>query len=536
MSSAEHADEPFDLIIVGAGFAGLYMLHRARGMGLRARVIEEASGVGGTWYFNRYPGARCDVESLEYCYSFDEDLQREWTWSERYSTQPEILRYLNHVADRFNLRTDITFDTRVESATFADADDIWHVRTDAGEELTTTFVVMATGCLSSANLPDITGRDDFAGEMYHTGRWPTTPVDFTGRRVGVIGTGSSGIQSIPEIARDASQLTVFMRSPQYATPARNGPMDEALVARVGEDYDSFRAANQLETGAFGSHYGGSDVSALAVTEQDFQAEMERRWERGGFEFYRAFGDTGLVADANQRVAGFVKSKIAELVEDQSLAARLTPDTMIACKRPVLDSNYFQTYNEDHVSLVDLRDAPISRITADGVVVDETVHELDVLVFATGFDAMTGALLKIDITGRNGVTLAEQWAEGPKTYLGLGVANMPNLFTITGPGSPSVLTNMVMAIEQHVDWISDCLRWMVANGHATIEAAPDAVDAWVDHVNAVADMTLYPTCNSWYLGANIPGKKRVFMPLVGYPPYKEKCEAVAAAGYEGFIVT
>jgi len=533
---SNHSATDVDVVVVGAGFAGMYMLHRLRKLNFSSRVFEAGSGVGGTWYWNRYPGARCDVESVEYSYSFDEDLQQEWEWVERYTGQPELLRYANHVADRFDLRSGITFDTRVETATYDEAANRWLVTTDTGEEVTATFVVMATGCLSSANTPDIEGRDSFAGETYHTGQWPHEGVDFVGKRVGVIGTGSSAVQSIPVIAETAGELTVFQRTAQYAVPARNRAPDEDYVAWVKADYANFRKRNASMPGGFGSNFRGSAGSAVDATPDELRAELDRRWERGGFEFLGAFTDARTDEQANERIAAYVRERIAEIVEDPETAAKLMPTTLIGCKRLCLDSGYFETYNRPNVHLVDLSSAPIDRITEQGIMVDGEVHELDCLIFATGFDAMTGTLLKIQITGRDGVTLAEQWHAGPRTYLGLGVPKLPNLFMVSGPGSPSVLTNMIVSIEQHVDWITDCIDSLRANGQAVIEATDQAADDWVLHVNEVADTTLFPTCNSWYLGANIPGKTRVFMPLYGFPPYVEKCNEVKANGYEGFVLS
>ncbi len=539
-------DVAVDVVVVGAGFAGMYLIHRMRQAGRSVVGIEAGSDVGGTWYWNRYPGCRCDVDSMEYSYDFDDDLQQSWTWTERYAAQPEILRYAQHVADRFDLRRHIRFGTRVTSARFDEATGTWELTTDAGEPagrmVRTRFLVMATGCLSTANLPAIPGRDDFAGELVHTGRWPHDGVDFAGKRVGIIGTGSSGIQSIPVIAAAAEHLTVFQRTAQFTIPARNGPLDPAEQAAVKAHYREFRARNRRMPAAYGATYQRPLVNALDLTPEELHAELELLWERGGPTFLSSFRDVARDPAANTRVADFVRAKIREIVHDPDTARLLTPEGLIGCKRLVVDTDYWATYNRPNVTLVDVgpKGRPITRITPTGVQVgdgdDATPadhHELDVLVFATGFDAMTGSLLRVDIRGRQNLSLAEAWAAGPVTYLGLGVAEFPNLFTITGPGSPSVLANMIIGTEQHVDWISDCLDWMEANGHDTIEAEPAAVDAWVAHVNAVADRTIFPTCNSWYVGANIPGKPRVFMPLLGFPQYVDRCDAIAANGYEGF---
>lgn len=538
----EAAAASLDLLIVGAGFGGMYMLHRARQAGLRVQVLEMADGVGGTWYWNRYPGARCDIESLEYSYSFDESLQQEWRWTERFAPQPEILRYANHVADRFDLRRDIRFNARVTAAHFDDRAGLWRVRardlasdTDLPEHVA-RFVVMATGCLSTTNLPDIPGIADFAGPSYHTGRWPHEGVDFAGQRVGVIGTGSSAIQSIPVIAAQARELVVFQRTPNYSVPARNAPLDPAEEARIKADYAAFRERNRQMMPAFGSEHPTPAGSVLAASDDLRREVFERWWKRGGLGFTRAFDDLMLDPQANAYAAGFVREKIAEIVEDPELARRLSPEQVIGCKRLCVDTDYYATFNQPHVRLVDLRETPIERVEATGVRVGDELIELDALVLATGFDAMTGTLLRMDIRGENGVRLADVWADGPRNYLGLMVAGFPNLFMITGPGSPSVLTNMIMSIEQHVEFIDECLRALRARGKQRIAADPDAQDKWVAHVNAVAGATVFPHCNSWYLGANVPGKARVFMPLLGFPAYAQKCREVAERGYEGFALS
>jgi cyclohexanone monooxygenase len=529
----------FDLIIVGAGFAGMYMLHRARQMGLSAQVYEAGGGVGGTWYWNRYPGARCDVESMEYSYSFSEDLQQEWHWSERFAAQPEILRYAEHVADRFGLRSQIRFNTRVTAAHFDEDAGRWRVRTRGVEdgrehEARATWVVMATGCLSSANLPAIPGIDSFAGERYHTGLWPHEGVDFSGKRVGIIGTGSSALQSIPIIAQQAKELIVFQRTATYAVPARNAPLDPEYEARIKAGYKAFRERNRKMQNAFGSMMARNESSALAATPEERERAFAERWACGGLVFLGAYGDLMLNKEANDFAAEFVRARIAETVHDPETARKLMPRQIIGCKRLCIDTGYYETFNRPNVRLVDVSEAPIEAITPKGVRTGGREYEVDCLVFATGFDAMTGSLLKVDIRGRGGLALRDKWEAGPRTWLGLGIAGFPNLFTVSGPGSPSVLTNMIVSIEQHVEWISDCIGYMRAHGHRVIEATPQAEDDWVAHVNAVADRTLFPGCNSWYLGANVPGKPRVFMPLIGFPDYVAKCDQVAAAGYEGFV--
>ncbi|MGI9327277.1 MAG: flavin-containing monooxygenase [Pseudomonadales bacterium] len=525
--------QSYDALIVGAGFAGTFMLYRLRQQGLRAKVLEAADGPGGTWYWNRYPGARCDIESMEYSYQFSEALQQEWEWSERYATQPEILQYINTVVDRFDLRSDMQFNTRVASAQFDDAQKRWTLTSTEGEVFDAKFVVMATGCLSSANLPQFEGLESFAGDWYHTGHWPHEPVDFSGKKVAVIGTGSSAIQSIPLIAEQAAQLTVFQRSANYSVPAHNQPLDPRKVAEIKSSYGQFRQANS-ET-AFHADFGYNEANALDVTAQERQQEYEARWARGGLPFMAAFADLLFVPEANDTAADFLRGKIRGIVEDPETAERLLPSSVVGCKRLCVDTNYFATYNRDNVRLVDVSENQIQRLTVTGLETQDQSYAFDAIVFATGFDAMTGALTKIDIRGEGGRRLIDAWSEGPKTYLGLSVAGFPNLFTVTGPGSPSVLTNMLPSIEHHVNWIADCIRYVNEQGVRAIDATTDAQDQWVAHVNEVGDTSLYPRCNSWYLGANIPGKPRVFMPYLGFPPYAEKCQEVAEHGYQGYAL-
>ena len=525
-----------DAIVVGAGFAGLYMLYRLRELGLSARVIEAGDGVGGTWYWNRYPGARCDIESLEYQYGFEDGLPREWKWTERYATQPEILTYLNHVADRFDLRDGIQLETRVTAALFDEATNRWAVTTDRGDRFSAKYCIMATGCLSAAKVPDFTGLDSFNGEWYHTGNWPHEGVDFTGKRVGVIGTGSSAIQSIPIIATQAAQLTVFQRTANFSVPAHNGPIDPEYRAQMKENYtDVRRRARESAAGILAREPG--EKSALEVADEERREEFESRWRQGGFAIGGAFIDLAISLEANETAAEFVRSKIRETVNDPVTAELLCPrDYPFATKRLCVDTGYFETFNRDNVSLIDVKSAPIEEITEQGLLTGGKEYKFDCLVFATGFDAMTGALSNIDICGRGGKALREKWLDGPRTYLGIQIAGFPNLFTITGPGSPSVLSNMIVSIEQHVDWISDCLTYLHEHELQSIEATVQAEDQWVDHVNQVADLTLYPLANSWYLGANIPGKPRVFMPYIGgVGNYAVKCQEVAANGYEGFVL-
>jgi cyclohexanone monooxygenase len=524
----------FDVVVVGAGFSGLYMLHKLRQSGYSVRVLEAGSGVGGTWYWNRYPGARCDVESIEYSYSFDEDLQREWEWTERYPAQPEILRYLEHVADRFDLRRDIRFDTTATSATWDDDAKQWAIATSSGDEVAARFLVMATGCLSAANLPDIPGRDSFEGDTYHTGRWPHEGVDFTGKRVGVIGTGSSAVQSIPIIAQQADEVIVFQRTPTYSVPAHNRPLAPGELEHVKANYADLRERQRASGAGFAAP--APVDSALAVDDEARRKEYEARWERGGLLYLGAYIDLVLSPEANDTAAEFVRGKIREIVKDPEVAEKLVPTQPIGCKRLCVDTGYYETFNRSNVKLVDISTSPIEAITPSGIRALGEDFDVDAIVFATGFDAMTGALNRIDITGRNGLELRKAWSEGPRTYLGLAVPGFPNMFIVTGPGSPSVLTNMVVSIEHHVGWISDCIDHLREHGIATIEADEESATNWVAYVNGVADLTVFPSCNSWYLGANVPGKPRVFMPLPGFAPYAMQCAQIAQDGYTGFTLT
>ena len=525
-----------DAVVVGAGFAGMYMLHRLRGLGLSVRVYEAGGGVGGTWYWNRYPGARCDVESMDYSYSFSEELQQEWRWTERYSAQPEILKYANHVADRFDLRRDIQLGTRVTTAVFDEAAARWTIETDRGDRVTARFCVMATGCLSDAQIPAFEGLASFEGRSYHTGRWPHEGVDFTGRRVGVIGTGSSAIQSIPLIARQAAHLYVFQRTPNFSMPAHNAPLDPEYERRVKADYADFRRQARESRVGFVTERSGD--SALAVPAAEREREYEKRWRRGGLGFSAAYTDLLTSQEANDTAADFFRAKIRAIVRDPAVADLLCPRSYpLGTKRLCVDTEYYATFNRDNVTLVDVKASPIEAITPKGVRTGGVEYAVDDLVFATGFDAMTGALLDIDIRGRGGRRLSDEWTDGPRTYLGLSVAGFPNLFTITGPGSPSVLSNMIVSIEQHVDWIADCLAYLRERGLGTIEATAEAQEAWVRHVNEVGHLTLYPRAPSWYMGANIPGKPRVFMPYIGgVGVYRQKCAEIAAKGYEGFTLS
>ncbi len=523
-----------DVVVVGAGFSGLYLLHKLRGLGLRVKVFEQGGDVGGTWYWNRYPGARCDVESMQYSFSFDDELQQTWDWSERYAPQPEILRYAGHVADRYDLRRDITFNIRVESAVFNEQSNRWTVTTSDGVSINAQYVVLATGCLSNARSPDFKGLKDFKGKVYHTGSWPHEDVDFTGLRVGVIGTGSSAIQSIPIIADQAKQLYVFQRTANFSVPARNAKLTDAERKTFRDNYAEIRriAREEMKNGI---HQPVPDRGALDDPEETRRDKYEARWTSGGLTFMGVYNNLGLDLAANDTAAGFIRDKIADIVKDPETARLLQPNSHpVGTKRICVDTDYYTTFNRPNVKLVDIKANPIAEILPHAVRTDGGDYDVDALVLATGFDAMTGSVAKIEIRGRNGRTLNDKWAEGPRTYLGLMSAGFPNLFIITGPGSPSVLSNMLVSIEQHVDWIADCLSSMRKRGAETIEATRAAEDKWVDHVNEVAAATLYPQANSWYMGANIPGKPRIFMPYIGgVGVYRKICDEVAAKGYEGF---
>nr|WP_234712676.1 NAD(P)/FAD-dependent oxidoreductase [Mycolicibacterium komanii] len=522
-----------DAVVVGAGFAGLYALHRLRSQGLSVRVFEAAPEIGGTWYYNRYPGARCDVESVDYCYSFDPQLEQEWDWSEKYATQAEILRYMNWVADKLNLRDGITFNTRVTSAVLDEDNLRWTVSTDAGEVVTARFCVMATGPLSAALTPDFPGLDGYAGELYHTAHWPHEPVDFTGKRVAVIGTGSSGIQSIPVIAEQADRLYVFQRTPNYSVPAGNRPLTDEDRAQVKASYSERRRLSWRSGG--GSPHIAHPKLTMEATPEERREAFERRWELGGVLFSKTFSDQMIDMAANEEARKFYEEKIRAVIDDPEVAELLIPsDHPIGTKRICTDTNYFQTFNQPHVSLVSVRKTPIVSIDADGINTTDAHYDVDAIVLATGFDAMTGALSKIDIVGRGGQRLRDDWAGGPRTYLGLGVDGFPNLFLISGPGAPAVLANMVLHAEANVNWIAEAISYLDGHGYTAIEATDEAVDNWIAECNRRAEATLFPRANSWYMGANVPGKPRGFMLFIGgFGVYLDICAEVAAAGYKGF---
>ena len=529
--------ETVDVIVVGAGIAGLYQLYRLRELGLHSRVFEAADSVGGTWYWNRYPGARCDVQSLSYSYSFSPELEQEWEWTEKYPTQPEVLRYISHVAERFDLARDITFSTRVTSAQYDEPAARWTVTTDSGEIVRAQFVIMATGCLSAAKLPEVPGLERYRGRIHHTARWGKQEVSFSGLRVGVIGTGSSGIQSIPLIAEQAADLTVFQRTPNFSMPAGNRPLAACEVAQMKANYRAWR--EEQRTSASGIPCEPATQSALEVSAAERNSAYQAGWERGDLvSLIGSYTDVLTDLAANETAAEFVRSQIRKIVTDAGVAEALSPRTFpIGTKRPCLDTGYYATFNKSHVHLVDLRTTPLTEFTETGIRTSDQHYELDAIVFATGFDAMTGALRAIDIRGKDGIGLASRWEAGPRNYLGLAVAGFPNLFTITGPLSPSVLSNMVVSIEQHVDWISDCIAYLRASGCSAIEATSEAEDGWVEHVAEVGSYSLYPIAESWYMGSNVLGKPRVFMVYIGgVGAYRIKCDEVAANGYEGFTLT
>jgi len=526
--------EELDAVIIGAGFSGLYMLHRLRDdLGLSVRVYEMGQDVGGTWFWSRYPGARCDSESYVYCYSFSRELAQEWNWSGRYPEQEELFAYLSHVADRFELRRDIRLSTEVTSAAFDDRTDRWTVRTGSGETISARYLVTAIGGLASApHLPAIEGLSDFRGEAYHTGRWPQEPVDLTGKRVGVIGTGSTGVQTIPRIAAAAAELFVFQRSPQFAVPARDEMVDRAYLDDVKAHYDEVWDRAHWSIGGFPWQHNGR--SALDDTPEQRRATFDALWAEGGFKFiYGSYRDLLTDRRANDFVAEYVRARIRERVADPRIAEQLLPvDHPFAARRPIVETNYYETYNLPHVHLVDVRRRPIERLTASGLRTSDREYPLDVIVFATGFDAVTGPYLRFEVEGRNGVRLADKWAAGPCSYLGVAVSEFPNLFMVTGPGS--TFGNLPVAIEHDVDWITDLIRYLRERSYTCIEAEPEAEQRWVADMLHRAERTLVPLADSWLTGANIPGKpNRPLIDFGSFSNYRRVCERVVSAGYSGF---
>ena len=527
----------FDAIVIGAGFAGLYALHKLRDqLGLSVRVYEAASDVGGTWYWNRYPGARCDIESVHYSYSFSEELQQDWEWSERFAGQPEILLYLNHVADRFDLRKDILFDTRVNSMVWDDDASLWRVGTELGDTVTARYVISGAGNLSVPKTPEFDGVESFRGQVHLTGNWLDENIDFTGQRVAIIGTGSSGIQAISEIAKTAGHLTVFQRTPNYATPIVNGPADPDVISAVKANYAQVREASRNHF--LGVPYTQVQPSALAVSAEERRRTFDERWNAGGFQlFIDSYQDILFDKNANDTIAEYIRERIHERVNDPAVAHLLAPKGYpYGTKRPPLETNYYEVFNQDNVTLVDIKTTPIESITETGVRTADAEYEFDIIVLATGFDAMTGPLMKLGIVGRDGLKLSDKWAHGPRTYLGLTVSGFPNLFLITGPQSPSVLYNMPLAIEDHVDFAAEAITYMRDRGLDVIEATLESEDNWVAHALEISSKTLLPETDSWYMGANIPGKPRICLLYVGgAPAYRATCDDVVANGYAGFTL-
>ena len=534
MTRDDTGGQTVDAVVVGAGFSGLYMSHRLRELGLSVQVFEKAPDVGGTWYWNRYPGARCDSESHIYCYSFSEEIRDQWEWSERYPEQPEILEYLRFAADNLDLREQISFETAVESATFDEDAGMWAVETDDGEAVTSRFFISAVGCLSEPYVPNFDNRDAFEGESYHTARWPQDGVDFEGKHVGVIGTGSTGIQLTPEVADRAEHLTVFQRTPNYAVPARNRPLEDEEWAEIKANYDDIWEDARFSW--LGMPFEMKHATTAGLSDEEVRDALEERWQEGGFRFLHTFEDTLFNDDTNEIVSEFLREKIRAQVDDAETAEKLVPtDHPYGSKRPPMDyGGYYEMFNREHVTLADVKENPIEEFTPDGIRTTKREYDLDTVIFATGFDAMTGALLAMDIEGRDGHRLEEEWEGGPRTYLGLGVDGFPNLFTITGPQSPSVLSNMPVSIEQHVDWIAACIEYMHSEGYEYIEPQSAAAERWVSQTNMLANEMLFSEAESWYRGANVPDKPRVFTPFPGgVETYRRECERVVENGYEGF---
>lgn len=523
-----------DAVVLGAGFAGLYMLHQLRSKGFSTIVYEAGDGVGGVWYWNRYPGARCDIESIYYNYTFSKELYEEWTWTSRFPEQAEILRYLNYVADRFQLRSDIQFNTRVTAAHFDEKQHKWMIHLNDGQYILTRYFITGIGCLSAANVPNIQGLQQFNGKWYHTGHWPHEKVDFTGKRVGIIGTGSSGIQAIPVIAKEAEQLTVFQRTPQYTIPARNHTYEEDFIKETKKNFEAIKRS--MRNSVSGTPFAQNQQSAMEEPDDKRQAVFEKAWAQGGFAFSATYHDLLTNEQSNEKAAEFIRSKIRQIVKDPVVAEKLCPKYMYGTKRQVLDSDYFETYNRENVLLVDVKESPIQKITGEGIQTADNHFDLEIIIFATGYDGMTGPLFKIDIRGRNGVSLKEKWKDGAavQTYLGLTTEGFPNLFMITGPESPSVLVNMPIAIEQHVEWIAECMHYLREHDIDLVEPTIEAEEAWSTHCRDVANATLYVKGDSWYTGANIEGKPRSFLIyLGGFDYYTKHCNEVAQNNYVGF---
>ncbi len=542
-AGTEKETHRLDAVVVGAGFSGLYALHKLRGLGLRVRILEAADRVGGTWLMNRYPGARCDIESIEYAYSFSAEVQQEWVWTEVLPGQPEIEAYLNFVADRLDLRRDIQFDTKVVAMTFDETDTSWLLDTESGEQFTASFVIAATGILSAPLAPDIPGRDSFAGTTLYSNAFPREGFDFSGQRVAIIGTGSTGVQATPAVAEQAAHLYVFQRSAAYTLPSPARPYEPGELDALKARYDEIRAEQRL------AHVGAARVSAFSVLTNLGQlpplktasrAERLRAIEEQGVAGALYWSDILSDDEAGQQATELYGQAVARVVKDPRTAASLVPTYPFGCKRPIIDSGYYETFNRENVTLVDLRQSPIREVTKNGIQTEAEFHELDVILFATGFDAITGALTRIDIRGVGGTSLAAAWAaDGPASYLGLQVAGFPNLFTIQGPGSPSAASNFVAALEHHVDWIADCISYLRSHGHRSIKARPSAQSDWIELTTSLVEGTVlvHPTCNSWWIGANVPGKKRMYLAFAGgLPDYRRRCAEIADGGYTGFTLS
>ena len=535
IATDQSSSSDVDAVVVGAGFTGLYMLLRLRDCGFSARGFDAASGVGGTWYWNRYPGARCDIESMQYSYQFSEELQQERQWKERYASQPEILEYIEHVADRFNLKRDITFETRIEAATFDEGSHLWIIETDGGETIRTRFFIMGVGCLSAPIRPQFAYEEEFKGEIYQTSLWPKESVDFTGKRVGIIGTGSSAIQSIPLIAKEAEHLYIYQRTPNFVVPAQNRVLSDEEVLAIKSDYKGFRAKAYAGLTAF--LFPRHDQSVFDLSPQERRARFDEQWEIGGLPFLGAFNDLLINENSNKEVADYWRSRIDDVIEDPAIADLLTPDEFFGCKRLCAGTNYYEAYNRDNVTLIDVKKCGIERLTPTGLRAEGKDYDLNAIIYATGFDAMTGSVTRIKITGCDGRTIQDKWADGPRNYLGLTISGFPNMFNMVNAGSPSVLATMVTCAEQHGDWVADCLQYMRKHRFTRIDATPEAEADWVSEVNRAADLSLRSKCDSWYVGSNVKGKARSFAPYIGgWPPYVEKCNSVAANGYEGFDLT
>ena len=528
----DHA-KPLDAIVIGAGFGGMCIVHRLRSMGLSIRGIEAGGDVGGVWYWNRYPGARCDLMSIDYSYSFSEEIQQEWTWTEQFAAQPEILAYANFVADRLDLRKEFQFNTRVESVTFDDARRLWITTTDRGDTFEATYCIMASGPLSVPKGLDLAGAEDFKGELFHAAKWPHRAVDFTGKRVGVIGTGSTGIQIVPVVAEEAAELFVFQRTPSFTLPMRNKPLAPDYVAQVKRNYPALRAS--ARNTPIGGFRPTSTRPLFSVTPEDRLELLEDAWRRGGLAFLGTFSDLLTNAEANEIVAEFVRGKISEVVEDPDTAERLKPRGYpIFARRPCLDTNYYESFNRSNVHLVDLLDDPIVRLTAHGVQTHTREIELDALILATGYDGLTGAMLAIDVKGRGGRRLSDKWREGARSYLGLAIEGFPNLFMICGANGPAALANIVTLNEQNTDWIAECIDYMRHNELATMEATVESEDQWMNTISELAEKSLMPKANTWYVGTNISGKPRTFsLYSGGFHKYRETCESATANQYRGF---